>query len=159
MIVMLMKRATQLGAAVLVISTLEGGLFAASPSIASATATPVTSGSRSVYLNGIDVSSTRSQDLRNVHIKISDNGDIYITAPQYQVTEEETFLPLSSFSSKPPMPEHKPPQAMSAPKSPGETAEKPTTKAASEATAAPAQRAASSLPAQPASSNPPKSGG
>lgn len=71
---------------------------------------PVTTPNRSVYLNGVDVSSARNQDLRNVHIKISENGDIFISAPQYQVTEEETFMPLSSYTTKSAPPEHKSPQ-------------------------------------------------
>jgi hypothetical protein len=73
---------------------------------------PVTTPNRSVYLNGVDISSARNQDLRNVHIKITENGDIFVSAPQYQVTEEETFMPLSSYSSKNGAPEHKPPQSL-----------------------------------------------
>ena len=156
----LMKRAAQLSIALIAISSLEGGLFAAGPFPSSSPPEPVASGARSVFLNGIDVSSARNQDLRNVHVKISDNGDIQITAPQYQVTEEETFLPLSSYSSKPPMPEHRPPQAMAAPKSPLEESERTSAKSPKEAPSAPAESVGKpSLPAQPASAKPPKSGG
>jgi hypothetical protein len=72
---------------------------------------PLSTPNRSVYMNGVDISSSRSQDLRNVHVKISDDGDIYIAAPQYQVTEEETFLPLSTYT-RAKTPEHKPAQPM-----------------------------------------------
>ncbi|MEY4629940.1 MAG: hypothetical protein RIQ81_60 [Pseudomonadota bacterium] len=50
---------------------------------------------RSVFLNGVDVSSSRSQELRNVQIRINEKGDIFISAPHYQVTEEDFFTPLS----------------------------------------------------------------
>lgn len=52
---------------------------------------------RSIFLNGIDVSSARNQTLRNVQIKINENGDIFIIAPHYQVNEEETYTPLSRY--------------------------------------------------------------
>lgn len=57
----------------------------------------IVAGNRSIFMNGVDISSARNQDMRNVHIRISENGDIFITAPQYQVTEEETYTPLSSY--------------------------------------------------------------
>lgn len=82
------------------------------PQAKSSTPAPITTPNRSIFLNGIDISSARSQDLRNVHVKISETGDVFISAPQYQVTEEETFLPLSSYTTKQVTPEHKPPQAM-----------------------------------------------
>jgi hypothetical protein len=72
---------------------------------------PVTTPNRSIYMNGVDISSARNQDLRNVHVKISENGDMYIAAPQYQVTEEETFLPLSTYTKSKP-PEHRQAQPM-----------------------------------------------
>lgn len=157
---LLMKRAACGSVIAFALSSLDGGLFAASPSPKPDTPMPIISGNRSVYLNGIDISSARSQDLRNVHIKISDSGDIYISAPQYQVTEEESFLPLSSYTSKSPLPEHKPPQAMTPPKSPGESPEKLTSKSSTglgpETT--PSSATNSPLPAQPASSSAPKTG-
>jgi hypothetical protein len=159
MYVLLMKRAAQIGSLAFVFSSLEGGLFAAGPSLSSTSDLPVTSGNRSVFLNGIDISSARSQDLRNAHIKITESGDVYITAPQYQVTEEETFMPLSSYSSKPPMPEHKPPQAMSAPKSAWEGNERSAKPGGDAPVTVPKSASANPLPAQPASTNPPKSGG
>jgi hypothetical protein len=54
---------------------------------------------RSVFLNGVDVSSSRSQELRNVQIRINEKGDIFISAPHYQVTEEDFFTPLSRVPS------------------------------------------------------------
>ncbi|MCX6126493.1 MAG: hypothetical protein NTV34_17295 [Proteobacteria bacterium] len=69
-------------------------------------------GHRTIYMNGIDISSARNQDLRNVHIKIDEYGNLFVTAPQYQVTEEETFTPLSSYKHASELPEHKPPQPL-----------------------------------------------
>jgi len=124
---------------------------------------PVTTPNRSIYLNGVDVSSARNQDLRNVHIKISENGDLFISAPQYQVTEEETFMPLSSYTTKSLAPAHKAPQAMRDPSNPdtAKAIEKPAsdkasnTKSGAEKPNTPAQNA----PAQPASAALPKTGG
>lgn len=83
--------------AVLLLS-ISSATFAANPlSIPAHDPKPVVAGNRSIFMNGVDISSARNQDLRNVHIRISENGDVFITAPQYQVTEEETFTPLSSY--------------------------------------------------------------
>lgn len=159
MLYLLIKRAAQVGFVTLALTSLEGGLFASGPSETSNPLSPVVSGNRSVYLNGIDISSARNQDLRNVHIKISETGDIYINAPQYQVTEEETFLPLSSYTSKSPLPEHKAPQAMNSPRSPSEMADKSVAKPANEPATMSANPPSSPvLPAQPASNLPPKTG-
>jgi hypothetical protein len=159
MFYLLIKRAALVGLIALALSSLEGGLFASGSLATPNSPLPVTSGNRSIYLNGIDISSARNQDLRNVHIKISDGGDIYISAPQYQVTEEETFLPLSSYTSKSPLPEHKAPQAMSAPKLPSENVEKSPSKPATTPSAESANPPSSPvLPAQPASNLPPKTG-
>lgn len=59
---------------------------------------------RSIFLNGIDVSSARNQTLKNVEIKINENGDIFIIAPHYQVNEEETYTPLSRYMQGKPAP-------------------------------------------------------
>jgi len=159
MFYLLIKRAALVGLIALALSSLEGGLFASGSLATPNSPLPVTSGNRSIYLNGIDISSARNQDLRNVHIKISDGGDIYISAPQYQVTEEETFLPLSSYTSKSPLPEHKAPQAMSAPKLPSENVEKSPSKPATTPSTESANPPSSPvLPAQPASNLPPKTG-
>lgn len=66
-------------------------------SIPSTSAKPVVNGQRSVFMNGVDISSSRGEDLRNVHLRIDEHGNIFITAPHYQVTESETFTPLSSY--------------------------------------------------------------
>ena len=121
---------------------------------------PVTTPNRSVFLNGVDISSARNQDLRNVHIKISENGDIFVSAPQYQVTEEETFMPLSSYSSKTGAPDHKPPQALRDTASP--TATRTSERSGAESLKnGPAKTDAPSAPSlsQPASNAAPKSGG
>jgi hypothetical protein len=135
------------------------GLWASDFAKTSPSSQPLTSGTRSLYLNGIDISSARSQDLRNVHVKISEDGDIYISAPQYQVTEDETFLPLSSYTDKSPMPEHKSPQAMKAIKTGGDVSEKENLSGRSETappTANSVKAPSSMAPAQPASDLTPK---
>ena len=94
--------------------------FAANPlSITTMDPKPVVAGNRSIFMNGVDISSARNQDLRNVHIRISENGDIFITAPQYQVTEEETYTPLSSYVPGQSRPVHQGPAAMGSEKSAG----------------------------------------
>ena len=115
---------------------------------------PSTIPNRSIYLNGVDISSARNQDLRNVQVKVGDNGDIYISAPQYQVTEEETFMPLSSYSGRSGTPAHRAPQELNGPNT------QKTAKVVPEAeAAAPATPAVPAAPAAPASPTPPKSGG
>lgn len=47
-----------------------------------------------IYLNGENISSVRNQDLENVNIQIDKNGNIYIDAPQYQVSVEQSYHPL-----------------------------------------------------------------
>lgn len=54
---------------------------------------------RNIFLNGVDVSSSRSQELRNVQVRINEKGDIFISAPHYQVTEEDFFTPLSRLAA------------------------------------------------------------
>jgi hypothetical protein len=74
---------------------------------------PSLSYARSVYVNGIDISSARNQSLKNVHLRIDENGHVYIEAPHYQVNEEQTFTPLSSLvEGIGSMPKHKEPQAL-----------------------------------------------
>ena len=53
---------------------------------------------RSVFVNGVDVSSSRNQKLSNVVVAIDENGDVLITAPHYRVIEEDTYSPLGSYS-------------------------------------------------------------
>ncbi len=51
-------------------------------------------GSRSIYLNGIDISSAKNQALNQVNLRIDAQGNVYIEAPQYDVQRETTFIPL-----------------------------------------------------------------
>lgn len=62
---------------------------------------------RSLFLNGTDISSARSQELKNVNIVINENGDIFIIAPHYQVNEEDTYIPLSKYVQGAGTPSHK----------------------------------------------------
>lgn len=97
----------------LLMCLLSSTSFAGNPlSITTLDPKPVVAGNRSIFMNGVDISSARNQDLRNVHIRISENGDIFITAPQYQVTEEETYTPLSSYVPGQGRPVHQPPTQM-----------------------------------------------
>lgn len=52
---------------------------------------------RTIILNGTDISSAKSQEMRNVNIYIDEKGDVFITAPHYQVNEEDTYTPLSKY--------------------------------------------------------------
>ncbi|RDB37233.1 MAG: hypothetical protein DCC88_00980 [Spirobacillus cienkowskii] len=49
---------------------------------------------RIIYLNGVNITSVRNQELENVNIHIDNNGNIYIEAPQYEVGTEQSFHPL-----------------------------------------------------------------
>ncbi len=77
-------------------------------------AVAATAGSRSIFLNGVDISSAKSQDLKHVDIHISENGDLFIIAPHYQVNEEDTYVPLSKYVQGLNQPAHKAPQAIEA---------------------------------------------
>jgi hypothetical protein len=62
---------------------------------------------KSIFLNGVDVSSAKNQSLKNVNVRISESGDIYIDAPHYEAKEEKTFLPLSrNYQGEIKKPEH-----------------------------------------------------
>jgi hypothetical protein len=120
---------------------------------------PLSTPNRSIFMNGIDISSSRNQDLRNVHVKISENGDIYIAAPQYQVTEEETFLPLSTYTKAKP-PEHKPAQPLtSSPQKSDSVKSDPKSDPKSEARSEARSEANSDAPVKPASSSVPGDSG
>jgi hypothetical protein len=67
---------------------------------------------RNVFLNGVDISSAKSQDLKNVDVHISDNGDVYLVAPHYQVNEEDSFVPLSRYVQGLNQPQHQPAQKL-----------------------------------------------
>jgi hypothetical protein len=121
----------------------------------------VTPGTRSIYLNGVDISSARNQDLRNVHVHVDGDGNVFVKAPHYQVTEEETFVPLSSYKHSQSAPEHQPMvERNSAPR-------QVTPAAASDSNSAlaspvpvgdanPASRPMMAQPDQPAQAKPPK---
>lgn len=50
--------------------------------------------SRSIYLNGVNVSTIREESLENVKVEIDRNGNILITAPHYEVTQDSSYHPL-----------------------------------------------------------------
>lgn len=64
---------------------------------------------KNIYLNGIDISGARGQVMQNVNIHINENGDIMITAPHYQVNEEDNYMPLSRYVEGLNKPHHKKP--------------------------------------------------
>lgn len=77
--------------------------------------TPVLAGSagvKSVFLNGVDISSARNQELKNVDVLVNDQGDIFLLAPHYQVNEEDTYVPLSQYAQGLGNIAHKPPQTL-----------------------------------------------
>lgn len=68
---------------------------------------------RSVYLNGVDISGAINQELSNVDIHINEKGDLFISAPHYEVHEEGPFLPMKGNQKKTlRQMEHKPPQEL-----------------------------------------------
>lgn len=76
-----------------------------------------TADARSVFINGVDVSSGKNIQLKNVQVTINEHGDIHISAPQYDVNEEDNFTPLSRYMHGPATtttPVHKPMQAIGA---------------------------------------------
>lgn len=64
--------------------------------------------SRSVFLNGTDISSAKTQYLKKVDVKIDEKGDLHIVAPHYQVQEENTFVPLSAGRVRIPVHQNEP---------------------------------------------------
>jgi hypothetical protein len=74
-------------------------------SVVTTTTTP-----RSIFLNGVDISSARNQELHNVDLQINENGDLFIVAPHYQVNEEDSYVPLSKYVQGLSLPEHKAPK-------------------------------------------------
>lgn len=57
-------------------------------------------GPRRIYLNGVDISSAKHQSLKKVDLRIDGQGNLYIEAPHYDVTEESTYIPLSSLATE-----------------------------------------------------------
>lgn len=49
---------------------------------------------RIIYLNGENISSIRNQELEGVKVNIDKSGNIYIDAPQYEVSSEQSYHPL-----------------------------------------------------------------
>lgn len=74
---------------------------------------------RSIYLNGIDISGSQNQELKKVDVTINENGDIFITAPQYEVYEEDHYLPLSKTPKGLNGPEHRALQQLKHPRDKG----------------------------------------
>jgi hypothetical protein len=70
-------------------STLAPLLFAVA-----ACALPARGETRSVFLNGVDISSAKNQSMQQVNISIDSQGNVYIEAPQYEAQQESTFVPL-----------------------------------------------------------------
>ena len=68
---------------------------------------------RNVYLNGMDISSTRNQKLEKVNLMIDENGQIFIEAEHYQVQEKTSYKPISSWQQK----KHSSPQKIVTPDS------------------------------------------
>lgn len=54
-----------------------------------------TASSRTIFLNGQDISSAYGERLKGVDVYIDKNGDIFISGPQYKVIMESTRSPLS----------------------------------------------------------------
>ncbi len=63
---------------------------------------------RSIFVNGHDVSSVRSQELKNVNIRIDAQGNVFIDAPQYDVLEQDKYLPLSQYQQNVRKAKHQP---------------------------------------------------
>ncbi len=51
-----------------------------------------------IFLNGVDISSARNQNLKNVNVSISEDGTVFIEAPHYQVREDDIFSSLGKTS-------------------------------------------------------------
>ena len=49
---------------------------------------------RVVFLNGANINTVREQELENVNIRIDSIGNIYLTAPQYEVNHDTSYHPL-----------------------------------------------------------------
>lgn len=50
--------------------------------------------SRLVYLNGVNITQIKNQELTRVNIRIDGNGNVYIDAPQYEVVKKQNYHPL-----------------------------------------------------------------
>jgi hypothetical protein len=79
---------------------------------------PNASYSRTIYLNGVDISSARNSFIENANLRIDSQGNILIEAPHYQVNEENTYTPLSSWNQVTSTPLHQPASPIKSKKSP-----------------------------------------
>lgn len=78
--------------------------------LATSPAWGLTAGTRSVFLNGVDISSAKNQSMQQVNIKIDSQGNVYIEAPQYEAQQETTFVPLGRRQPLPgAIPQHRAP--------------------------------------------------
>lgn len=66
---------------------------------------PTDSG-RSLFLNGVDISSARNQIVKNVTVRIDEDGNVFIEAPQYNVREESEYLPITKWAQGAGKPNH-----------------------------------------------------
>lgn len=78
---------------------------------------------RSIFLNGVDISSTKNQSMQQVNITIDSQGNVYIEAPHYEAQQESTFVPLGrqgSITAR--IPQHKAPGPLPTAQSPAQPA-------------------------------------
>jgi hypothetical protein len=89
---------------------IQNFLIALTGFISTVPALALSTGNRSVFLNGIDISSAKNQSMQQVNIKIDSQGNVYIEAPQYEAQQESTFVPLGPRRALPGMiPQHRAP--------------------------------------------------
>jgi len=68
---------------------------------------------RSIYFNGIDISSARSQTLKKVNVRIDEHGNVFLEGEHYRVHHEAHYTPLSKWLSDAPQIKHRPRQTIS----------------------------------------------
>jgi hypothetical protein len=58
------------------------------------------------FVNGAEATNLRNVEMQNVSIRINENGDIFIQAPQYQLQTSDKFIPIDDYQKKnlPPQP-------------------------------------------------------
>lgn len=65
---------------------------------------------RRMFLNGVEITGSTDQDLKDVDIHISPDGDLFITADHYKVFYEERYVPIRSVREAAGGMQHKPPR-------------------------------------------------
>jgi hypothetical protein len=50
--------------------------------------------SKVIYLNGVNITSARNQEMTNVSVKIDESGNIFLVAPQYDVSVKKSYRAL-----------------------------------------------------------------